>query len=121
MPERSLESSPQSTTLTLTATICDKTAWLNVRTANVPESTLRGKTIRNCLLWHRRLGHIGKDLLEKVIRGKLASGLHLDSNAPLLVHCKPCIVGKHHTNPFPAKASHCATCIWLLLLDDVHQ
>jgi hypothetical protein len=73
----------------LTATIHDKTAWLDVRTANAPESALRGETIHNCSLWHRRLGHIGKDLLEKVIRGMLASGLHLDSNAPLLAHCKP--------------------------------
>jgi hypothetical protein len=101
----------------LTATIRDKTTWLDVRTANAPESALRGKTICNHLLWHRRLGHIGKDLLEKVIRGKLASGLHLDSNAPLLVHCEPCIVGKHHTNPFPAKASHHA----MRMLEHVHS
>jgi hypothetical protein len=55
----------------LTATICDKTAWLDMRTANALESALRGKTICDHLLWHRRLGHIGKDLLEKVIKGKL--------------------------------------------------
>jgi hypothetical protein len=100
----------------LTATIRDKTAWLNVHTANAPESALRGETICDCSLWHRRLGHIGKDLLEKVIKGKLASGLHLNSDAPLLVHCKPCIVGKHHANPFPAKASHCTT----RMLERVH-
>jgi hypothetical protein len=101
----------------LTATIHDKTAWLNVRTANAPESALRGETICNCSLWHRRLGHIGKDLLEKVIKGKLASGLHLNSNAPLLVHCEPCIIGKHHANPFPAKASHRA----MHMLKHVHS
>jgi hypothetical protein len=49
----------------LTATIRDKTAWLDVRTANALESALRGETICDRLLWHRRLGHIGKDLLEK--------------------------------------------------------
>jgi hypothetical protein len=101
----------------LTATIRDKTAWLDVRTTNAPESALRGETIRDRSLWHRRLGHIGKDLLEKVIKGKLASGLHLDSDAPLLVHCEPCIVGKHHANPFPAKASHRAT----RMLEHVHS
>jgi hypothetical protein len=101
----------------LTATICDKTAWLNVRTANALESALRSETICNRSLWHCRLGHIGKDLLEKVIKGKLASGLHLDSDTPLLVHCKPCIVGKHQANPFPAKASHHAT----RMLERVHS
>jgi transposase InsO family protein len=105
----------------LTATIRDKTAWLNVRTVNAPESTLCGKAIRNCSLWHRRLGHIGKDLLEKVIRGKLASGLHLNSDAPLLVHCEPCIVGKHHANPFPAKASHRATRMLERIHSDLHM
>jgi transposase InsO family protein len=105
----------------LTATIRDKTAWLDVRTANAPERALRGETIRDRLLWHRRLGHIGKDLLEKVIKGKLASGLHLDSNAPLLVHCEPCIVGKHHANPFPAKASHRATHMLERVHSDLHM
>jgi transposase InsO family protein len=105
----------------LTATIRDKTAWLDVRTANAPESALRGEMIHDRSLWHRRLGHIGKDLLEKVIKGKLASGLHLDSDAPLLVHCKPCIVGKHHANPFPAKASHCATRMLERVHSDLHM
>jgi hypothetical protein len=101
----------------LTATIRDKTTWLNVCTANALESALRSKTICSRSLWHCCLGHIGKDLLKKVIKGKLASGLHLDSNTPLLVHCKPGIVGKHHANPFPAKASHRAT----RMLEHVHS
>jgi hypothetical protein len=105
----------------LTATIRDKTAWLDVRTVNAPESALRGETICDRLLWHCHLGHIGKDLLEMVIRGKLASGLHLDSDAPLLVHCKPCIVGKHHTDPFPAKVSHHATCMLECIHSDLHM
>jgi hypothetical protein len=105
----------------LTATIRDKTTWLNVRTVNALESALRGETICNCSLWHHRLGHIGKDLLEKLIKGKLASGLHLDSDAPLLVHCKLCIVGKHHANPFPAKASHRATRMLERVHSDLHM
>jgi hypothetical protein len=51
----------------LTATIRDKTAWLDVRTPNAPESALRGEDVRDRSLWHRRLGHIGKDLLEQAI------------------------------------------------------
>jgi hypothetical protein len=36
----------------LTAMICNKTAWLNVRTPNTPESTLHGEDVRDCSLWH---------------------------------------------------------------------
>jgi hypothetical protein len=36
----------------LTATIRDKTAWLDVRTPDVPESALRGKDVRDRSLWH---------------------------------------------------------------------
>jgi hypothetical protein len=53
-----------------TATIRKNTAWLDVHTKRAPESTLRGKSILDCSLWHRRLGHIGKDALEKAIRLK---------------------------------------------------
>jgi hypothetical protein len=105
----------------LTATIRDKTTWLDVRTVNAPESALRSKTIRNRLLWHRRLGHISKDLLEKVIKGKLASGLHLNSKVPLLVHCELCIIGKHHANPFPAKVSHRTTHMLERVHSDLHM
>jgi transposase InsO family protein len=55
--------------------------------------------------------------LERAIRGKLADGLLIDSDAPLPLHCEPCIVGKHHRDPFPAKASHHAT----RLLERIHS
>jgi hypothetical protein len=103
--------------LMFTATIRDNTAWLDVRTPRAPESALRGESILDCLLWHRQLGHIGKDALERAIRGKLANGLLIDSDAPLPLHCEPCIIGKHHHDPFPAKASHCAT----RLLERIHS
>jgi hypothetical protein len=92
-----------------TATICKNTAWLNVCTPQAPESALQGKSILDRLLWHRQLGHIGKDTLECAIHSKLANSLLINSNVPLPLHCKPCIVGKHHRNPFPAKAWHCVT------------
>jgi hypothetical protein len=72
-----------------TATICNNTAWLDVCTPRAPESALQGESILDCLLWHRQLGHIGKDALERAIRGKLAKGLLINSDAPLLLHCKP--------------------------------
>jgi hypothetical protein len=104
-----------------TATIRNNTAWLDVRTPRAPESALQGKSILDCLLWHRRLGHIGKDTLERAILSKLANGLLIDSNAPLPLHCKPCIVGKHHRNPFPAKALHCATRLLERIHSDLHK
>jgi hypothetical protein len=36
-----------------TATICDNTAWLDVRTPRAPESALRGESILDRSLWHR--------------------------------------------------------------------
>jgi hypothetical protein len=104
-----------------TATICDNMAWLNVRTPRAPESALQGKSILDRLLWHHQLGHIGKDALERAIRGKLANGLLIDSDAPLPLHCEPCIVGKHHRDPFPAKASHCATRLLERIHSDLHE
>jgi hypothetical protein len=82
---------------------------------------LRGESILDRLLWHRRLGHIGKDALEHAICGKLADGLHINSDALLPLHCKPCIVGKHHHNPFPAKALHCATCLLERIHSNLHK
>jgi hypothetical protein len=104
-----------------TATICENTAWLNVRTLQAPESALRGKAVLNCTLWHCRLGHIGKDALERAICNKLANGLCIDSDAPLPLHCEPCIVGKHHRDPSPAKALHRATRILEHIHSDVHM
>jgi transposase InsO family protein len=104
-----------------TATIRENTAWLDVHTPRAPESALRGKSILDRSLWHHRLGHIGKDALEKAICLKLGDGLLINSDAPLPLHCEPCIVGKHHRNPFPAKASHRATRILQRIHSDVHM
>jgi hypothetical protein len=104
-----------------TATIRKNTAWLDVHTLRAPKSALCGKLILDCSLWHCCLGHIGKDALEKAIRLKLGNGLLINSNALLPLHCKPCIVGKHHCNQFPAKALHCATRILQRIHSDVHM
>jgi hypothetical protein len=107
--------------LMFTATICKNTAWLDVHTLHAPESALHGKSILDCSLWHCCLGHIGKDTLGKAIHLKLGNRLLINSNAPLPLHCKPCIVGKHHCNPFPAKALHCAMRILQRIHSNVHM
>jgi hypothetical protein len=105
----------------LTAMIRDKTAWLNVRTPNTPESALCSEDVWERCFWHQRLGHIGKDLLQQAIKGNVTDGRVIDNNAPLLLHCEPCIVGKHHANPFPKKALHRATCLLQRIHLDVHM
>jgi hypothetical protein len=104
-----------------TAMICKNTAWLDMHTPCTPKSTLCGESILNCSLWHHCLGHIGKDALEKAIHLKLGNRLLINSNVPMLLHCKPCIVGKHHCDPFPAKALHCAMHILQCIHSDVHM
>jgi transposase InsO family protein len=39
----------------------------------------------------------------------------------LPLHCEPCIVGKHHRDPFPAKASHRATRLLERIHSDLHE
>jgi hypothetical protein len=104
-----------------TATIRKNTAWLDMHTPHASKSALHGKSILNCSLWHRCLGHIGKDALEKAIWLKLDNRLLIDSNVLLLLHCKPCIVGKHHSDLFPAKALHCTTRILQRIHSNVHM
>jgi transposase InsO family protein len=104
-----------------TAAICDNTAWLNASTPPAPEAALRGEATLSRALWHRRLCHIGADRLEQAIKGKVATGLVVESDAPAPSHCEPCIRGKHHRDPFPQRASHRATSFLERIHSDLHQ
>jgi transposase InsO family protein len=104
-----------------TAAIGDNTAWLNASTRPAPKAALRGKALMSRALWHRHLCHIGADCLEQAIKGKVATGLVVKSNAPALMHCEPCIRGKHHRNLFPQRASHRATLFLERIHSDLHQ
>lgn len=56
-------------------------------------------------LWHRRLGHHGHDVVNKIARNKLATGMHINmQNAPNLI-CEPCLAGKMNAQPFGTSAS----------------
>ena len=72
-------------------------------------------------MWHRRLAHISSERLERIINEQLASGLKLNSPAPLARICEPCILGKQHRNPFPKVASHCATAPLERIHSDLHE
>jgi transposase InsO family protein len=104
-----------------TAAIRDNTAWLNASTPPAPEAALRSEAALSCALWHRRLCHIGADRLEQAIKGKVATGLVVESDAPALLHCEPCIRSKHHRDPFPQRASHRATSFLERIHSDLHQ
>jgi hypothetical protein len=104
-----------------TAAIRNNTAWLNASTPPAPEAALRGEATLSRVLWHHHLCHIGADRLEQAIKGKVATGLAVESDAPAPSHCEPCICGKHHRNPFPKRASHCATSFLERIHSDLHQ
>jgi transposase InsO family protein len=104
-----------------TAAIRDNTAWLNVSTPPAPEAALRGGAMMSRALWHRRLCHISADRLEQAIKGKVATGLVVESDAPVPTHCEPCIRGKHHRDLFPQRASHRATSFLERIHSDLHQ
>jgi transposase InsO family protein len=104
-----------------TAAIRDNTAWLNASTPPAPEAAMRSEATLSRALWHRRLCHIGADRLEQAIKGKVATGLVVESDAPAPTHCEPCICGKHHHDPFPQRASHRATSFLEPIHSDLHQ
>jgi hypothetical protein len=55
------------------------------------------------------------------IKGKVATGFVVKSDAPAPSHCEPCICGKHHCDPFPKRASHRATSFLERIHSDLHQ
>jgi hypothetical protein len=104
-----------------TAAIRDNTAWLNASTPPAPKAALRGEAALSRALWHRWLCHIGADRLEQAIKGKVATGLVVESDAPAPSHCEPCIRGKHHRDPFPQRTSHRATSFLERVHSGLHQ
>jgi hypothetical protein len=93
-----------------TAAIRNNTVWSNTSMPPTPKAALHGKATLSHKLWHCHLcRHIGADHLKRAIKGKVATGLVVESNAPAPLHCEPCIRGKHHRNPFPQCTSHRAT------------
>jgi hypothetical protein len=80
--------------LLFTATMRENTAWLDVSVVTRAASELAGRVTLDRAAWHRRLGHVGADLLEKAIKHNLGEGLRLDSDAAPPALCVPCIHGK---------------------------
>jgi transposase InsO family protein len=96
----------QQGALCLTATVKDGTAYMDVKVTAVAEAALASRAPLTCSLWHRRLVHIGEAKIEQALKHALAQGLKVDSDDPIPHICVPCVHGKQHHDPFPAKASH---------------
>lgn len=85
------------------------TSTLTPHRAYVAEST-----------WHRRLGHISKDKLKLLASTNLTNGLNITHDDTTNTLCEPCVLGKHHRDPFPTSKSR-ATQRLALVHTDVHE
>jgi hypothetical protein len=104
-----------------TAAIRNHTAWLNTSTPPAPRAALRSEATLSRALWHCHLCHISADRLKQAITGKVATGLAVERDTPVPLHCEPCICGKHHHNLFPQCASHHATSFLKRIRSSLHQ
>ena len=89
----------------LMATIHGNTGLLDGTTLTTSENAYIAQRIDKDLL-HRRLGHIGKDRLNTLLRLKLADGVLTKPNTEVCDICEHCIAGKQHRDPFPKLSEH---------------
>ena len=84
----------------MTATVIGRTPVLNGKViVQKGEAARTAKVTRDLL--HQRLGHIGKDRLERMVKQGLATGYTLDTASEHKDLCEHCIAGKLHRDPFP--------------------
>ena len=91
--------------------------------------SIRGQVIADALmsaaeetpeLWHRRYGHLGYDNLSKLVKLDMVTGISVASAAFVERNkepCEPCIMAKHHREPFPASESKSNRPLELLHMD----
>jgi hypothetical protein len=111
----------QQGALCLTATVKDGTAYMDVKVAAVAEAALASRAPLTRSLWHRRLVHIGEAKIEQALKHALAQGLKVNSDDPIPHICVPCVHGKQHRDPFPAKASHRSKTPFERIHSDLHE
>jgi hypothetical protein len=51
-------------------------------------------------IWHRRLGHIGSEVIGRMVHEGLVDGLEVDGLMEMKAMCEDCIYGTHTTHPF---------------------
>jgi hypothetical protein len=79
---------------------------MDVTTPLVVEAALASHKPLCHSLWHHHLCHISTGKLEQAIKHVLVDSLKLDTHAPIVGLCIPCVHGKQHHDPFPQKATH---------------
>ena len=101
-----------------TGSIHRNVATLNGTTLDRSEQIFIAKTTRSLL--HQRLGHIGKERLERLLKEELAEGIVVDQHSELSDICDHCLAGKQHRDPFPHLSEHRSTVLLGRIHSDVH-
>ena len=101
-----------------TGSIRRNVGTLDGTTLDHSERVYLAKSTRSLL--HQRLGHIGKDRLERLLREGLADGVTVDSKSDLQDLCEHCIAGKQHRDPFPHASEHRSTELLGRIHSDLH-
>lgn len=87
-----------------TGSIRRNTGTLDGTTLSNNEHAFVARVSRSLL--HQRLGHIGKDRLNVLVRKQLADGVIVETNTDVPDFCEHCIAGKQHRDPFPHSSEH---------------
>ena len=106
--------------LILTASIHGTTGKLDGTTMdNSTEEAFLSKFVSRDLL-HQRLGHIGRDRLNTLLKQNLATGIVIEPGSTMIDICDDCLAGKQHRDPFPCAASHRSKELLGRIVSDVH-
>ena len=106
--------------LLLTATIDGTVGSLNGTTLENTETEAAYISKIEKELLHQRLGHIGKDRLETLMRQDLATGILVKEGTELNDTCEHCIAGKQHRDPFPKLSANRSTELLGRIHSDLH-
>lgn len=98
-------------TVIASATQCNQLYVLDTEECSAMAASDESKSME---LWHKRLGHLGYDNVQKLIDG-MVTGITV-SNAERPV-CESCIKGKQTRNPFPKSVSRAETPLALVHTD----
>lgn len=91
---------------------CDTLAEETVASAHAPTQDLQ--------LWHRRLGHIGVDRLNQLVKSDMVRGLEVKGSNIPDPFCESCIAGKHHRTIIPKSVSSRRSLPLELVHSDLH-
>ena len=68
-------------------------------------------------LWHRRFAHHGYDVVNKIVKDELVTGMHINMRTKPDPICEPCLAGKMNAHPFPTSSSRAANPLDLIHSD----